>query len=350
MTSRGLDFLGIGAAKAGTTSLHEYLRTHPALYLPEAKEQPFFTHDDAYEEGWDAFAAVAFYGAPTFRLCGKITPHYLGGPVQWSDSTAREADTPAHVVTARRIASLFPDVKLIVLLRDPIERAVSSYRQAAVLGDDDRSLNEALEEELSDEALESARARPTDAHQYIVAGEYGRLLQGYLESFPRSQLFVGSTAVLDQDPMELLGDLWRYLEVDESHVPANLGVRYQTRGTGRRIKAMSVLPKVVKRTPGLSHAWNALPSGAQASARARMRVIAERLGRRGRTDDERLNERPDPALLERLRRHYEDDLALLESLIGPVPGVTPGIAPRVRTGRFAQTDVSGEAPAGRSGP
>ena len=60
----GLDFLGIGAQKAGTTSLHEYMRTHPQLYLPEAKEQPFFTDDDGYAEGWETFSAVAFHGAP----------------------------------------------------------------------------------------------------------------------------------------------------------------------------------------------------------------------------------------------------------------------------------------------
>ena len=93
-----LDFLGIGAQKAGTTSLHEYLRTHPELFLPEAKEQPFFTRDEAYLEGWDRFADVAFHGAPPGRLCGKITPHYLAGPVAWREparcreSIAREGE------------------------------------------------------------------------------------------------------------------------------------------------------------------------------------------------------------------------------------------------------------------
>ena len=50
VTAITLDFLGIGAPKAGTTSLHEYLRTHPQLWLPEAKEQPFFSSDAAYAE------------------------------------------------------------------------------------------------------------------------------------------------------------------------------------------------------------------------------------------------------------------------------------------------------------
>jgi hypothetical protein len=317
MTVR-LDFLGIGAPKAGTTSLHEYLRTHPELYLPEAKEQPFFTADAAYEEGWDSFAAVAFHGAPPGRRCGKITPHYMGGPVAWHEDRAE----PATVVTARRIAELFPDVKLIAMLRDPVERAISSYWQAAVLGDDPRPLNEALDEELTPEALEAAHARPLDGHQHIVAGEYGRALEVYLRFFPREQLFVGATAVLEADPMALLGDLWRFLGVDDSHVPPNLGVRYQVRGTGRRIRLLEALPRVVKGTPGLRHVWNALPDGTRASARATFRTAAHRLDQRKPRHDARLQQRPDPAVIARLRDHFATDAELLERVVGPVPGVT----------------------------
>jgi Sulfotransferase family len=321
MTIR-LDFLGIGAQKAGTTSLHEYMRTHPELYLPEAKEQPFFSDDAAYEEGWETFSAVAFHGAPPGRRYGKITPHYIGGPVAWHAPTSSAATDPASVVTARRIARLFPDVKLIAMLRDPIERAISSYWQAVVLGDDERSLADALDEELSSQALAAARAHPTAGHQHIVAGEYGRLLEGYLRFFSREQLFVGPTAVLGREPMALLGDLWRFLGVDASHVPPNLGVRYQERGTGRRIPALATLPGVFKSTPGLRHAWNALPDRTRAAARARFRTMAHRLDQRKQVRDGRMDERPDPAVLERLRRHFAVDAALLEELVGPVPGVT----------------------------
>ena len=196
MTTVGLDFLGIGAQKAGTTSLHEYMRTHPQLYLPEAKEQPFFTDDEGYAEGWETFSAVAFHGAPRGRRYGKITPHYLAGPVAWRPATP--TGEPASAVTARRIAQHFPDVRLVVMLRDPVERAISSYWQAVVLGDEPRPLNAALEAELAPDALAAARAHPTDGHQHIVAGEYGRALADYLRCFRRDQLFVGSTSVLGQ--------------------------------------------------------------------------------------------------------------------------------------------------------
>ena len=316
----GLDFLGIGAQKAGTTSLHEYMRTHPQLYLPEAKEQPFFTDDDGYAEGWETFSAVAFHGAPRGRRYGKITPHYLAGPVAWHQATP--TGEPASAVTARRIAQHFPDVRLVVMLRDPVERAISSYWQAVVLGDEPRPLNAALEAELAPDALAAARAHPTDGHQHIVAGEYGRALADYLRCFRRDQLFVGSTSMLGREPMTLLGELWRFLGVDDSHVPPNLGVRYQERGIGRRIPLLAALPRVVKGAPGLSHAWNALPDGMRAAARARFRVLAHRLDQRAPAAERPMEERPEPAVLERLRTHYASDTALLERLVGPVPGVT----------------------------
>ena len=316
----GLDFLGIGAQKAGTTSLHEYMRTHPQLYLPEAKEQPFFTDDDGYAEGWETFSAVAFHGAPRGRRYGKITPHYLAGPVAWHPGTA--SGEPASAVIARRIAQQFPDVRLIVMLRDPVERAVSSYWQAAVLGDEPRPLNEALDAELAADALAAARVHPADGHVHIVGGEYGRALESYLRFFPRDQLFVGATTVLGREPMTLLGDLWRFLGVDDAHVPPNLGARYQERGAGRRIPLLATLPRVVKGTPGLRHVWNALPDRTRAAARARSRVLAHRLDQRKPRSRQQVDEQPDPAVLERLREHFAADAALLERLVGPVPGVT----------------------------
>jgi sulfotransferase family protein len=322
MTAVRLDFLGIGAPKAGTTSLHEYLRTHPELFLPEVKEQPFFTVDTAYEEGWDAFARVAFHGAPDGRRYGKITPHYMGGPVAWTDATAAAQTEAASAVTARRIAGEFPGVKLIAMLRDPVERAISSYWQTIVLGDDTRSLNEALDEELRPETLHAARMRPADGHQHIVASEYGRILADYLRLFPRDQLFVGSMAVLEAEPLALLRDVHRFLGVDEAHVPPNLGVRYQVRGTGRRIPFLAAVPRIVKETPGLRHAWHALPDTAQARARAGLRLVAHRLDQRNPVRDERMSERPTAELMERLRSHFAADAELLEELVGPVPGVT----------------------------
>jgi hypothetical protein len=321
MSPPGLDFLVIGAPKAGTTSLHEYMRTHPGLLLPEAKEQQFFTRDSVYEEGWAAFAAIAFRGDIRGRRVGKVTPFYLGGPAIWEDPGAATPENSVAAVTAARIATTFPQVRLIVMLRDPVERAISSYWQAVALGDETRSIDQAFEVELATDALDAARAYPASNTAHVVLGEYGRLLGAYLEHFARDQLFVGSTATLASEPERLLGEVWRYLGVDP-HRPPNLGQRYQVRGTGRRSRVLSAGPRVVREVPGLRHAWNILPRRAKDALRSRTRAFAHRQEARSFRPHAELEGEPRPELLARLRAHYEPDLARLEELVGPVPGVT----------------------------
>ena len=119
-----------------------------------------------------------------------------------------------------------------------------------------------------------------------------------------------------------LAEVFRFLGVDDSHVPPNLGVRYQVRGTGRRVRALGALPRVVKGTPVLRHVWGALPDRARTSARGRMRTVAHRLDQRKPARAEPMDQRPDAAVIARLRAHYAADAALLERLVGPVPGVT----------------------------
>jgi hypothetical protein len=58
---RALDFLVIGAHKAGTTSLIEYLRTQPRLYVPTGNERPSFRNDDAYARGWEGYLMKTFF-------------------------------------------------------------------------------------------------------------------------------------------------------------------------------------------------------------------------------------------------------------------------------------------------
>ncbi len=315
----------IGAAKAGTTSLHEYLRTHPELFLPAAKEQPFFNNDEVYERGWDEYVQYAFGDAPSDRLWGKATPQYLGGPVRWRSDTVercRRGD-PARIVPAR-IAEEMPDAKLVVLLREPVERAVSHQRLSALRGADERPLDEALRACLEPKALTAARIAPKEADCYVVAGEYARLLDAWLKEFPRDQLLVISTHRLSRDPRSVLRAVWEFLGVDESHVPANLGVRYNPSGTRRRLRSVDFrrLPNLVRTTPGLRAAWSALPPKAQNRLRARYRAAKYRfnLWNRVASPDELVQ--PAPEVIEALTQHYEPDLARLAELVGPVPGVT----------------------------
>ena len=118
-------------------------------------------------------------------------------------------------------------------------------------------------------------------------------------------------------------------------------------GTGRRSRLLATLPRVVKDMLGLRHAWNALPDRTRTSARAHLRTLAHRLDQRTPAGHEGMDERPDPALIERLQQHFAPDVALVETLVGPVPGVTdlPWVGAR-RDGGSAgsSTEPAGPAP------
>ena len=98
------DFLGVGTQKGGTTYLYELLKRHPQVFLAKPKEQHFFSLH--WQRGADWYRRQ-FASSEESQICGEITPYYLFHP------------------EARANQSLVPNVKLIVLLRDPVERALS---------------------------------------------------------------------------------------------------------------------------------------------------------------------------------------------------------------------------------
>ena len=110
MPARMPDFLGIGTQKGGTTSLHQWLSHHPQVYLPECKEVHYF--DLNYNESQNWYKRH-FENAKRSQKCGEITPFYL-----------------FHPSSAKRIKQTIPEIKLIVLLRDPVERVISHLRHA----------------------------------------------------------------------------------------------------------------------------------------------------------------------------------------------------------------------------
>ena len=170
--TKPLDFIVIGAQKSGTTALHEYLRLHPELYLPPAKEVPFFSHDPVYRQGWDHWSPRAFPEDRVSAIRGKITPHYMAG-ARYGDRIAgtKHDDAPPEDVIPLRIQELLPNVRLIALLRDPVERCISHHRMTTLLGWEDRTLELAMEQLLEPSALTRARLEPNQLNGYLVWGE-----------------------------------------------------------------------------------------------------------------------------------------------------------------------------------
>jgi len=204
----GMEFLVIGAQKAGTTTLWNLLRDHPRLWLPDAKEAPFFSHTEVYERGLASY--LERLGAPVGEgvLRGTVTPHYMQG---WHDAGTR--------TVVERIARLLPEVKLIVLLREPVARARSQHAMAIARGRERRGVDRAISELLEPDALRRGRSAPDDTNTYVVQGEYGRILGDYLSFFPRSAMHVELSDSLAQDPLGVLGRVLRFLGVDADFEP-----------------------------------------------------------------------------------------------------------------------------------
>jgi len=218
--ARSLDFIVIGTQKGGTTSLWQLLRHHPSISMPERKEVPFFARPESEEPAALAeYMAMHFGDAPGDCLLGKATPRYMMG--------SRRSDVER---IAQRLSAVLPSVKLIALLRDPIERAASHHRMAVRFGWEQRGFEGAVEELLEPRRLEQSRRLAEETNSYVTQGEYGRILGAYLQRFPRERLHVELTSELDADPGGLLARVLSFLSLPPDYRPPRLDVHYNRGG------------------------------------------------------------------------------------------------------------------------
>jgi hypothetical protein len=197
---RGLpDFLVIGAQKAGTTALYAYLRWHPAILGPFWKEVSFFDRHWAKGEEW-------YRGQLPLRsegkLVGEASPSYV-----------------FHPLAPERVFTVVPDVRLIVLLREPGDRAYSHYQHEVALGRDSLAFEDALEAE--DERVQGeverlcadprAFSRAWWDHTYASRGMYADQLERWFELFPREHVLALTTEELGARPAETYASVLSFL-------------------------------------------------------------------------------------------------------------------------------------------
>lgn len=290
-----LDFIIVGAQKAGTTALYKYLSTHPQLHLPPEKEAPFFSVDTRYESGLEAYLNEFFSGAPTDQLWGKATPQYMG-----------------DVRVPQRMAEIFPNVKLIALLRDPVDRAISHFKMSVRRARDTRSFDEAVTQQLTPSALIHSRAlQPTAENEkncYVVWGEYGRILAEYLRWFPRDQLLVMFTTDLAANPRSAYLKVCEFLEIDQGWTPPNLGKRYHIGGTRRKYPRLEQLTK----NRGVKSVLRWLP----AKQLRQLRYWYEQWSVDSKGDDDIVVSKETRWAMQ---RHYASDTLLLRDLLSVTP-------------------------------
>lgn len=322
-TKDTLDFLVIGAQKAGTTSLFEYLRRHPEIYLPTIKEAPYFSQDAVRRRGWEAYLEKIFPFADPGQRWGTVTTHYMFGAVYDGEDAPVLSEIGYDERTVpERIHECLPDVRLIAILRDPVERARSHHAMAVLNGIEHRSFEDAIDALLSPEALERHRRAPQEATAYVVWGEYGRILKGYFDVFPPSQILVAFTDELENDPKGLLRRIHEFLEVTPGVMPDNLGARYRESGTSRKLSwlKIDVVGHALAGNRVARALWHRLPQTAQRWADEIYTRVYYWIDLRNRSDKQgRTAPIPDSATVARLQLHFAQDSDQLEGQLGKVP-------------------------------
>lgn len=212
--------LVVGTMKGGTTSLHAHLAHHPDLHPPCRKEVHYF--DGQRYDRWEGTAGDVRWYRAHFPLASEVGPTAMA--FEATAAYLYHPDAPA------RIRALMPDVRLVAVLRDPVERAVSHYFHERRRGREPLDLMPALEAE--EERLRSPLARGDHQdmsfvhHSYKARGRYHEQLVRYHEHFDREQLLVLRSEDLFARPRETIREVLRFVGVDDGHLPDDLSARY----------------------------------------------------------------------------------------------------------------------------
>jgi hypothetical protein len=217
------NFFLVGAPKAGTTSLYRYLEQHPGIYFSPIKEPCYFSEEIRRER----FAPeIRHAGSIDAYLAGPMTTKRFGGPVsRWEDYVRLFANVRGETAigeasvcylwsptAARNIAAAVPDAKIVIVLRDPVERAWSQYRDMVANAGFSRSFDDLIQRSLAyrGDSL-------TFEYPFLEFGCYDEQVARYRALFPLVQ--VHRYDDFRDRPRDTIASIFRFLQVDDSFVP-----------------------------------------------------------------------------------------------------------------------------------
>jgi hypothetical protein len=284
-----IDFVGIGATKSGTSWIFRCLKEHPQICGSIEKETHFFDRPENYDKGIDYYQSF-FKHCTKSGIKGEFTSTYLDTPF--------EKEVPSHIYEH------FPNVKIIVCLRDPIERAYSHYRT--------NIYNKGFLSSYSN-FLDASRDR-----RLADKGFYYKHLKKYFEVFPRENILVLIYEDLKKNPLRFIQGIYSFLGVDSSFVPQSLNERVGF--TGRKIADFKIpflsfaLYKIVRRFNRKSKFFHLI-------RRTRMRFWYKKVIVWNRKVKLENNAKPSrkkmvsPEVQNKLYEVYKDDIYKLELLL-----------------------------------
>jgi hypothetical protein len=276
-TSTRPTYVGIGAQKCASTWLHLILEAHPQISVPHVKEVDFFSY--RYDRGfqWYERCFAARESNRPVNARGEISPSYFCEPA-----------------VPERVAAYVPHAKIIVSLRDPVQRALSNHRHEIRIGHltgDDLSLERGL------------RNNP----MYVEQGLYATHLKKWLRHFPRDQILVVLMDDVEADPRSVCRTVYRFLAVDDSFLPEGFDARqngsYATRSA--TLAKLKDATYVATRPPALRWAWKIAGTAGLKALYRGFNVVPS----------EAVIPPPQPQTLAHLRDRFEPEIRELETLL-----------------------------------
>ena len=211
---RKIDFLIVGAQKAGTTSLYEYLSKHDEIFMPFLKELNYFSNDQNYAKG-EGYYHDFFSGVQSSLILGEASPQYMYSPD-----------------IARRIFDYSPSIKLIMCLRDPADRAYSHFRMNKRRGKEINCFETiVLQQIMSYE--ETGVCHEDPEFDYLGLGLYGNKIKSFLRYFESSQIKVVWSDDLDGNRKKTVDDVIFFLGLNSKINPDTVEKKFHTGGEAR---------------------------------------------------------------------------------------------------------------------
>jgi hypothetical protein len=227
------DFLVVGAQRSGTTYLYDLLRRHPYFNPAARKEIHFFdsAKNLANGVGW----YMSQFPRPEVKngkkqITGEATPYYL-----------------CHPLAPRRAARIVPGAKLVVMLRNPVDRAYSGHVHHRRRGEESLSFEEAIEAEANDELAAPGKAealllgeayekRVRRYHSHLARGIYVKQLKEWQKYFSEDQILVIKSEDFFTDPAAVMFDVQRFVGLPDRHLDAGV---VKNRNLGKYKKKMN---------------------------------------------------------------------------------------------------------------
>jgi hypothetical protein len=213
----------VGAQRTATTWLFECLRSHPQVYVPSTKEIGYFNDlgDSNYDKGLSWYLGH-FREACDYDAIGELTPEYLLDP-----------KAPGRIYTT------LGSIKIIVVVRDPVDRAYSSYGKGVRENDWSCSFGEFIANELD---------------YCIERGRYYTQLSRYLDTFSNENILVKIYEDMTRNPEQYIHEIYEFLGVDSNYIPLSLKKKFNigTPTGGQKIKLLVRARDIIYQIPVLN--------------------------------------------------------------------------------------------------